>query len=50
MPIFLTYLSKYYRKKRPLMLPDNLSPGAILQDKLEALIHLDKVSQEQKQG
>lgn len=32
------------------MLPDNLSPGAILQDKLEALIHLDKVSQEQKQG
>ncbi|XP_063430132.1 uncharacterized protein LOC134712479 isoform X1 [Mytilus trossulus] len=39
----------YKKKKRPLMLPDNLSPGAILQDKLEALIHLDKVSQEQKQ-
>lgn len=32
----------YRKKKRPLMLPEELKPGAILQGKLEALIHLDK--------
>ncbi|XP_021376995.1 uncharacterized protein LOC110465482 isoform X2 [Mizuhopecten yessoensis] len=32
----------YKKKKRPLMLPDELSPTAILRGKLEALIHLDK--------